>query len=605
MCGIAGFIAPESGRLDYDVALRGMSAPLRHRGPDASGFLAAPELGVGLSHQRLSIIDLTTGNQPIYNEDQSCAIVFNGEIYNYREIRRELIEQGHDFRTNSDTEVIVHLYEENGIDACRALDGIFSFCIFDRKKRRAILARDRLGVKPLYYYLFNGILLFASEIKGILGFPGVQARLSPEGLSELMTFQNYLNGRTLFKDIFCFPAGNVAEIPLGREIRLLPSAFWDVSFRPDPSLDDQEWIDQLRERLIRTVRAQLVSDVPVGGYLSGGFDSGSLVALAAKETRPFYTFTCGFNTSTSSLDEQKFDERVYAERLAGKYHTAHYQLFVDANEVPSLLEKVVWHLEDVRVGVSYPNYQVAELASQHVKVVLSGVGGDELFAGYPWRYSKIINARSDPEFDSAYYEVWKRFYSDQDRDERLWAPHFTEKPRGYNTKKVFQEMFQGRQFDHPLHRALFYDMKVFLHGLLIVADKLSMAHSIEERVPLLGNELVDFMMRLPPDLKYRGGAAKWVLQEAMKGILPTEYFQRPKVGFVPPDRTWFYRDIAGFIESLLLDKDSCICEFLDRSEIRRVLSEHGPHKDNRGLIWTLMCFEYWIRIFLKGNRYEN
>ncbi len=597
MCGIAGLY----NLADQPIAAERVEAMcdlIRHRGPDDSGLWTHGPVGLG--HRRLSIIDLSArGHNPMPNEDETVWITFNGEIYNYRDLRPALIEKGHRFRSQTDTEVIIHLYEELGPECVTQLNGMFAFALWDERQRRLLLARDRFGVKPLYYTRLGDTLAFASEIKAFLALPEFKARPDLCSLAEHFTFQNTFGERTFFEGVKLLPAGHYLVCQDGKiECR----QYWDLRFQPEPQLSLEEWAAGLREQFEAAVNRQLMSDVPLGSYLSGGMDTGSISAVAARQITGMHTFTCGFKLPEQVSElEQFFDERAASHQLASHLSTVHHELELGPEAMVPILPTVVWHLDEPRVGISYQVYYTAEMIRRHVKVVLSGVGGDELFAGYPWRYEPILalsNGGFGGGFESAYYKLWIRFLNDEEK-RGLFSDEINRRLTGFSTFDSFKAALKGADGFDPLHRALYFDFKTFLNGLLLVDDKLSMAHSVEARVPFLDNEFIAYVSRIPAEFKLHSGQSKRVLREAMRGLLPDETIFRRKQGFTPPDQTWYKGESLAYIRDLILGPRALERGYFQPPALRQILDDHlQDRRNNRFLIWSLMCFEWWNRLFV-------
>jgi len=593
MCGIAGLYNLR-GEPVANRQVLAMCDLIRHRGPDDRDTWTLGPIGLG--HQRLSIIDLSPrGRNPMANEDGTIQIVFNGEIYNHKDLRPDLIRSGHLFRSQTDTEVIIHLYEELGPACVERLDGMFAFALWDERRRRLFLARDRFGVKPLYYTRVRDTFAFASEVKAFLALPGFSARPDPCALAEHFTFQNTFGERTFFEGVKLLPAGHYLIVEDGR---IEQQEYWDLSFRPEADVGMEDWAAGLRERFEAAVNRQLMSDVPLGSYLSGGMDTGSISAVAARRIPGMHSFTCGFKLPPGiSEAERFFDEREESERLARLLGTVHHELELGPEAMEPVLPAVVWHLDEPRVGISYQVYHTAEMIGRHVKVVLSGVGGDELFAGYPWRYEPVLNLNGS-DFDQAYYQLWIRFLTDEQKRE-LFTDELNGSLGGFSTWDSFREASRGAEGADPLHRALYFDFKTFLNGLLLVDDKLSMAHSVEARVPFLDNELVDYVTRIPAEFKLRPKESKVVLREAMRGLLPDETIFRRKQGFTPPDQTWYKGASLAYIRDLILGPRAIERGYFQPSYIEKILDDHlNDRRNNRFLIWSLICFEWWNRLFV-------
>lgn len=621
MCGIVG-VLNKNGRPVSAGRLRRMTDVMVHRGPDDHGVFIDGALGLG--HRRLSILDLSrAGRQPMAGG--KLTITFNGEIYNFKELRAELESLGHDFHSGTDTEVLLHALEQWGGDAIPRLNGMFAFGAWDAGNRRLLLARDRFGVKPLYYLDSPEHFIFASEIKAILQHPAVRAELDPRALKEYLTFQNIYSDRTLFRGIRILPPGCAMAVDAGgATVR----RFWD--FMPTENverLSRREAAARVRECFERAVRRQLVSDVPVGCYLSGGMDSGSITSVAAKQIHPLSTFTCGFDMSAVRGFESFFDERTPAELMSSVFKTEHYELVLRSGDMFRVLPDLVWHLEDMRIGMCWHNYYAARLASGFVKVVLGGTGGDELFAGYPWRYARGLQARGRGDFESIYFDALRRF-TPLDAENDILSPEFADGARGHNPFDVFRSvldpvssLLNGNPSDR-LQAMLYFETKTFLHGLVVVDDKLSMAHSLENRVPFLDNELVDLSLSLPADYKLDiknlmricntpngcppdivvSADGKVALRRAMRGLIPDEILARKKQGFTPPETSWYRGPGLADIRGLLLDSESLARPYLKPGIIERALREHASGRVNhRLLIWSLLCLEWWHRIFIDGR----
>ena len=638
MCGIVG-VYTLNGEPVPTGLLQRMTGVIAHRGPDGEGhYTDGP---VGLGHRRLAIIDLSpAGQQPMGNETGDVIITYNGEIYNFQQLRVELETLGHRFQSQTDTEVVVHAYEEWGERCVERFNGMFAFAIYDRRPqamRRSghlFLARDRYGIKPLYYYYGNGVFLFASEIKALLQHPAVQVQVCYPALSEYFTFQNIFNDLTLFEGIRLLPSGCTLMVDSTTGHPVYQSRYWDYRFRyKDFPLSLDECADKLCQMFDQAVTTQSVADVPVGSYLSGGMDSGSIAAVAARHIPRIHTFTCGFDLSSASGLELAFDERTAAEAMANLFKTEHYQVVLHAGDMEHVLPDLIWHLEDLRVGQCYPNYYVARLASKFVKVVLSGGGGDELFAGYPWRYYRGLQANDADSYYRAYYDYWQRLIPDEDRPAFFNEQTFAHL-RDHQPLDAFRSVFA--QGDPPLNSledvvnaSLYFEIKTFLHGLFVVEDKLSMAHSLETRVPFMDNDLVDFAMRIPPRYKLRELArapqvdedepgklkryraqptadGKVVLRQAMSRLIPSNITSRVKQGFSAPDASWFRGESIDYVNDLLRNPRAQIYEFINPAYVTRILDEHSAGRINyRLLIWSLLSFEWWLRTFLAGDKGSN
>jgi len=597
LCGICGAYDPSGKPPLPGGQLERMVDAINHRGPDGRGVYL--EGGVALGHSRLAIIDLSTGDQPMFSPDGNLVVVFNGEIYNYRELKKKLIGRGMEFNSNSDTEVILQLYAHGGLDALPELNGIFAFALWDQREERLVLARDRMGIKPLYYSVLpSGKVIFGSEVKSLLASGEISAEVDHLALWDLFSFQNVFGKRTLYKGVELLEPGRALVI----DRRCLAShVFHRLKFEEGVDHGSEYYREALTETFRQAVVRQLVSDVPVGGYLSGGMDSGSICAVAARELRPFHTFTCGFDTSEVSEFEAAFDERVAAEELARLLGTQHHECHLYPDAMSKIMPTLVWHLEEPRVGISYQVYYTAAMIKKFVTVVLAGVGGDELFAGYPWRYEPASRLDDPAEFADHYYRTWVRFL-DEEGKKRFFSPEVVARVSGYSSRDSFDAVMDDCPAELPLNKALYFDLKTFLAGLLSVEDKLSMAHAVESRVPFLDNELVDLALKIPPHHKLRDGKAKLILKEAMGSLMPSSVLKRAKQGFTPPDMSWYRGDSLGYIRQSLLSAETQTREFFAPGAVEEIIDQHLTGKFNhRFLIWTLLYFEWWHRIFIGGE----
>jgi asparagine synthase (glutamine-hydrolysing) len=624
MCGIAG-IFNLNGEAVSPVILRKMADAIAHRGPDGEGFYT--DRFVGLGHRRLAILDLSpAGHQPMMTADGQFVISYNGELYNFYELRAELEALGYRFRSQCDTEAMLYAYAAWGERCVERFNGMFAFVIWDKARQQLFLARDRFGVKPLYYTQQGQTFLFGSEIKAILAHPAYAVRLDKAALLEYFTFQNFFTDRTLFADVRLLPAASTLTVALGAQQVPAPRQYWDYNFsEPAEPCDEHEYVEELDRLFRQAVNRQLISDVDVGSYLSGGMDSGSITAVAATQLPYLKTFTCGFDLHSASGMEMGFDEREKAEYMSYLFKTEHYEMVLKAGDMERVLPRLTWHLEEPRVGQSYPNFYAAQLASKFGKVVLSGGGGDELFGGYPWRYYRaVVNANFEDYVDK-YYQYWQRLIPNK-AIQRVFAPVWPE-VKGVWTRDIFRDVFQTHapQLTRPedyINHSLYFEIKTFLHGLLVVEDKLSMAHGLETRVPFLDNDLVDFAMRVPVRLKLGNlgevvrlnenepGAkpakyfektrdGKLILRKAMRRYIPDEVTNREKQGFSAPDASWFKGESIDYVRRRLFDRRTRLYEFLDRATLQELVTEHLEGKQNRRLlIWSLLNVEQWCEQFL-------
>jgi len=622
MCGITGLI-----RLDgvpvSPVILQKMTNAIAHRGPDGEGHWIEGNVGIG--HRRLAIIDLSpAGHQPMIGTDQRYVLSFNGEIYNFRELRIELEAAGYWFRSKTDSEVVLNALAHWGTDALLKFNGMFALALWDRKARNLLLARDRYGIKPLYYAQQGQSFAFGSEQKAITAQPQFDRKLDKQALMEYFTFQNIFTDRTLLQGMHLLPAGHHATLDLNTASpKLKRTQFWDYRFRePDHPASKQEYLEELDRLFRQAVNRQLVSDVELGSYLSGGMDSGSITAIAAQSFPNLKTFTCGFDLSSASGIELAFDERPKAEAMSARFKTEHYEMVLKAGDMERCLPQVAWHLEEPRVGQSYPNYYAAKLASKFVKVVLSGSGGDELFGGYPWRYYRAASSQNFEQYIDQYYQYWQRLV-DNRQLKQMFAQVQSE-VGGVWTRDIFRDVFatHDNMLERPedyINHSLYFEAKTFLHGLLVVEDKLSMAHSLENRVPFMDNDLVDFAMQCPVGLKLNNLAevlrinenepgnkqnqffqktndGKQILRDMMSRYIPTDITRAAKQGFSSPDASWFKGESIDFVKRTLLNGNARIYDVLDRQAVVPLVEQHLRGEENRRLlIWSLLNVEAWIK----------
>lgn len=669
MCGIAGIVSLGENSIP-PLSVKKMCDRIAHRGPDDAGYtffqpgprntgengywcgFVDPEFDgrnehlpvfggnycndesakhkykLGLGHRRLSIIDLThLGHQPMSSSDRRFWITYNGEIYNFPELKKELVSKGYCFRTGTDTEVILTLFQAYGTDALEKLNGMFAFAIYDRIKNELVIARDRFGVKPLYYAEINGRFLFCSEIKGILASGLVKAEINPAAMMEYFTFQNILGDDMIFQNVKLLPAGAFMKLKPGSNSKIQIVKYHTLGKETDLSLAESpaKTTNRIADFFQKAVRRQLISDVEVGSYLSGGMDSGSIVAVAGQQLPRLLTFTGGFDLTNVNGIEEAFDERTLAERLSYLLQTEHYDVVLHAGDMPAAMEKVTWHLDDPRVGMSHPNWYVAKLSSKFVKVCLSGAGGDELFGGYPWRYRIGFGATSFKEFDDAYFKYWHRLLDKQNLS--IMFPDYdkySEKIH-HNYQNVYKDAPALNKKlsleENLINRALHFEFKTFLHGVLLVEDHISMAHSLETRVPFLDNDLVDFAFAIPPSMKLHTqslkskdkvkhietSAGKLILRKAMEKYLPAEFTKQKKQGFSSPDENWYRGPSMNYIKDILLSSKALSRPWMNKKFVKQKLDEHFSGRHNhRLLIWSMLSFEWLQRHYLdnKGNTAE-
>lgn len=593
MCGIVGIF--QKKLVDKKVLNR-MTKALSHRGPDDEGVFV--DKNIGLGHRRLSILDLSkTGHQPMFTKDKSLVIVYNGEIYNFLEIKKKLEKKGYQFRSTSDTEVILYAYQEWGEDCVKQFNGMWAFIIYNFKKRQFFVSRDRLGIKPLYWYKDDQKIIFASEIKAILQYPGVKPKLDLDALNEYFTFQNILSAKTLFKGIYLLqPAENI----LISENEFKIYKYWDADFTKKEKTSSL-WRKELLSNLKDSVWRHMIADVPVGTFLSGGMDSTTIAHFASQKNPRFVTFSGGFDLEGAQGDEALLDERKEAEIVARRVSSEHYETVVSPASVKLAMPQIIWHLEDLRLGMCYPQFFISKLASKFVKVSLSGTGGDELFGGYPWRYKLIANAKDEKDFDRKQYDYWSRLIKDNQK-QNFFSKEVLENIDLQKPFESYKQIINPANNLQPVDKAIYFEQKTFLHGFFIVEDKMSMAHSIEVRVPMTDMELVKLVNPMPVNLKYKGQDGKVFFRDTMKKLLPEEIVKKRKTGFTPPEASWYRGQLKDYLEEMILGKRALSRGIFKKEFLKEIFHEHMVGKrDHRLLFWSLISFEWWCRIFLEGE----
>ena len=639
MCGITGIMQFARGQQAEPAVLRRMCAEMAHRGPDDDGIFNEGPVGLGM--RRLSIVDLTTGHQPISNETGDVWIVFNGEIYNHLELREHMVARGHTYRTHSDTETIVHLYEEYGRDCVKHLRGMFAFAIWDRRQQKLFIARDRLGIKPLYYRLTRENFLFASEIKVIHAYPGVSREFHRAALPEYLAF-GYLSGEeTFYNGIRKLMPGHTLELAQGGDLKVEP--YWDIPLADDPDAphSESDYIHRYRDLLEHAVESHLMADVPLGVFLSGGVDSSAVAALMTKIRRePVETFSVGYA-------EQAYSELPYARTVAKHLNSVHREVLLTRQEFFDSLPKLIWHEDEPVVWPSsVALYFVARLARERVKVVLTGEGSDETLAGYTRYAFTLKNAAADRVYRRLVPGMLRRqvrsWISDSNwigatvrrklthtflaKDGASWASFyfdyffsaFSVKEQGdLLTDDLARELGPGaayrnvlgyweRSSGEPLRRLLYTDIKTYLVELLMKQDNMSMAASIESRVPFLDHKLVEFATRIPQHLQLKGLGGKQILKKAVEDLLPHSILYRPKLGFPTPWSGWLAGPQLDSIQTLLLEPRSLSRGFFKPAAVKRLFQEHrAGHHDHYDRIWRLLNLELWHRVCLEGEAHDG
>jgi asparagine synthase (glutamine-hydrolysing) len=611
-----------------------MTRTLRNRGPDDEGIYVNRHNAndgiqktdenlndgpfIGLGHRRLSIIDLSGGHQPIHNEDKRIWIVYNGEIYNFKKLRADLKSKNHVFYTSTDTEVIVHLYEEYGETCVDFLRGMFAFAIWDEDRNKLFIGRDRLGKKPLYYYWDETNIVFASELKAILACPWFQRDINIDGLLCYLQFGYIPDPLSIFQNVFKLPPAHTLTVEQGR---LSLKEYWDVHFKINERTDEQEIYNKLLAKIKESVRLRLISDVPLGAFLSGGIDSSTIVALMAGEmTQPVKTFSIGFQ-------EPEFNEIPYARRVSEIFGTEHHEMVVRPESF-DLIEKIVMHFDEPFGDPSaIPTYYVSKLASQFVKVVLSGDGGDELFAGYD-SYAEIMNQRIferlPTTLKSAMRVLSKKmptgaygknflYHISLPTDERFinYVSHVSTTKNHQllssdlliemrNSEFIFSSFFDGVRGLEGLSWMQYADMKTYLPGdILVKVDRMSMAHSLETRVPLLDQNLVEFVNSLPSKYKMNGKTRKYILKKIASKLLPDEILHRKKQGFAVPLKYWFKGELKDYIRDIIFDQHTIKRGYFDTYYLTKLVKEHDRgRRDHSVLLWHFLILELWHRLYI-------
>jgi asparagine synthase (glutamine-hydrolysing) len=630
MCGICGKLEFHPEAKIAPNLVKQMADAIVHRGPDDEGYYVKGQIGLGF--RRLSIIDLSGGHQPLSNEDDSIWIIFNGEIYNYQELRAELISKGHIFRTKSDTEIIVHLFEEYGRDCVQKLRGMFAFAIWDSVQKSLFLARDRVGIKPLYYYLSENFLSFGSEMKAILVDPAVRREIDPAMIDRFLTYYYVPGSQTLLRNFFKLDPGHWLMVQDGK---IQINGYWDLDF---PQLDSHESSEALEQQLValldESVQLHMISDVPVGILLSGGVDSTAMLSFASRKTdKPISSYTIGF-TYPGVVDERPF-ARLAAERFGSKL----YEISITAGEFASFLPEYVRYMEEpVCEPAAVVLYYVSKLASQYVKVLISGEGGDEAFAGYhnylylfwletmkkalgPLRgpvgqgmelIGRISNSRvlkkyaplMSSNFDESYlsrtsspYQYFNRIPSS------VYTEAMSRRVNKIQSASVARDFISRKSGDGVLEKMLYVDTKTWLpDDLLIKADRMTMANSVELRVPFLDHKVLEFAARLPRNQKVRDWGMKYLLKKSLAKHVPKEILDRRKVGFPNPSVSWLRHDLKDLVADILLDSKSISRGYFRKQAIEELIERNSDSNPYTGEIFSLVVLELWHRAFIDQQK---
>jgi asparagine synthase (glutamine-hydrolysing) len=627
MCGISGLFDVQGLRSFDPALLTRVNNVQSHRGPDEHGLHLEP--GVALGHRRLSVIDLSTGQQPLFNEDATVAIVFNGEIYNFQSLVPELKALGHHFKTHSDTEVIVHAWEAWGPDCVQRLRGMFAFAIWDRHQQTLFLARDRMGVKPLHYgWLDDGSFVFGSELKVLTAHPGFDRALDPHAVEDYFSFGYIPDPRCIYRHAYKLPAAHTLTLRRGDAQRPSPQPYWDVHFTNDNAIDLPDAQAELRERVSESVRLRMIADVPLGAFLSGGVDSSAVVAtMAGLSEQPVQTCAIGF-------DDPKFNESAYAQQVADRYHTDHHLEIVKSDDF-DLIDTLAWLYDEPYADSSaIPTYRVCQMARKHVTVALSGDGGDESLGGYR-RYRMHLGEESvrsrlplglrQPVFGTlgslypkadwaprmfrakttfqamamdpvqAYHHSMSHLR--QEQRQRLFSPAFKRELGGYNSIQVFRDHAERARTDDPLALIQYLDYKTWLVGdINTKVDRASMAHSLEVREPLMDHELVEWLATLPSDLKVHGGQGKYVFKSAFEPLLPHDLLYRPKMGFSVPLASWLRGPLSQRMRESVLSDRMMASGYFNAATLQTMVQQHiGGQFDHSTALWMLIMFDAFLR----------
>lgn len=598
-----------------------MLQSLNHRGPDAEGIYYNKNIALG--HKRLSIIDLSKfANQPMISKNKNYILVFNGEIYNFKLIKKELIKKNYRFKTNSDTEVVLYSLIEWGEKALIKFNGMFALCFYNKKENTLLVARDRYGIKPIYYYNDNKSIIISSESKAIFKYNKFLNNLDFKGIHEYFTFQNFISNSTFVENIKLLEAGNYFKINLNNN-SIFKKKYWDYEFSENIKFNNNiEYVNELDRLLNKSLKNHIVSDVEIGSFLSGGLDSALMTVYASKYINNIKTFTCGFELEKVGELEYAHDERKKAELISSIYQTEQYEIVLKNGDLLNCIDSFTYALEEPRIGVSYPNYYIAKLANKFVKVAISGTGGDELFAGYPWRYYSAISSSNFESYINNYYKYWQRLLTDSEKT-KLFKHSELKKIDSNYTYNLFFQLLDSSNLDKKnqynfVNFSLFFELKTFLHSLFVVEDKLSMNSSLEVRVPFMDNDLVNFALNTPLKTKlssktlyslnenilkkkqdyyfkkYKNG--KIILRNLSKKYLPKSIYSGRKRGFTAPDSAWNKRKGLDFVENILCQRNARINDFFSQSYIKNILDRHRKNIDNkRLLIWALISFEYYLK----------
>jgi len=628
MCGIAGFTQFHNQFGDRHT-LQHMGNAIRHRGPDAGGQYL--DENIGLSHRRLSIIDLSeSGNQPLISHDEKYIIAFNGEIYNFLEHRKRLESEGYPFKTHTDTEVILALYEEKGTDCLQDLNGMFAFALWDKKQQSLFIARDRIGKKPLYYYPFENDIVFASELKALLTLDSIPRAVRPDALYDYFVYQYVPDPKTIFKGIYKLEPGHYLTVDSNG---INKQKYWDISFKRQSDKPEAQIKQELHAIIERSTQSRMIADVPLGAFLSGGVDSSGVVAIMAKNSET------PVKTCSISFDTKQFNETEFARIVAEQYQTEHYELPVH-QQVGDTLEDIARYFDEPLSDPSLvPTYFVSQLARKKVTVAIAGDGGDEIFAGYQkyttdyienrlrnmfpsfisrsifpllGKLTSLVNTRLTNKattlFRTLSLDPAMGFYlSNAMITDDIWnnmlRPDTRAELGDYHPSKITTDYYHNSDAQDHLSKILYTDMKTYLPGdILVKVDRMSMANSLEVRAPILDYELIEYAATIPSEYKYRNGEKKYILKEAFKDDLPDEILYRKKMGFDVPLAQWLRNEIKPLAERVIFDSNGGLTDFFDMTYIRKLWHQHQTEmKDHSGVIWSMLMFQLWWNNYMSDT----
>lgn len=619
MCGLSGLVYFDRNRNVELPVLKKMADSISHRGPDDEGYYC--EKNIGLAFRRLSIIDIHSGHQPLTNLNGSVHIVFNGEIYNFLELKKILIQKGCTFRTQCDTEVILYLYEEYGEECLKYLRGMFAIAIWDVNKQQLFCARDRFGIKPFYYYCDDEKFVFGSEIKAILRSNTIDTTLSHDALDSYFAFGYITSDLSIYSKIKKLQPGNYLLLSFNREVKMEVKQYWEIKFEPDYFKTESQWVEEIEACFSETVKLHMISDVPLGAFLSGGIDSSSVVAMMAKNSpKPIKTFSIGFK-------EQEFNELKYAREISTRYGCEHHEQIVEPESISLLPKLVSAYDEPFADSSAIPTYYVSKLAREYVTVALSGDGGDELFAGYTG-YTKFKNIRSFPlSFKRVRLNrmIWGNihkmipqsvkgkgltYFLSQDKEyafayQTAWTNNerrklITGQDNGVSISKaeLFKESILRKNENHDFISNLQYlDMRTYMvDDILTKVDRASMMNSLEVRVPFLDHKFAELTFKIPPGLKLKGNEKKYILKRSMNNYLSDNILNHPKQGFGVPLSLWFKDDLKEYVNDTLLSRNPLLSNFLSKNYVKGIIEkDRKGRRDFSSKIWSLIFFEEWLK----------